>query len=296
MSIRPINRVVSAWRAAAAYVGRPPALCSQPIGPALVEPDALLRRWYFAVNYRGLSRNFRLVKAAVNSARANTTLEAFCIYDGEDCKELDWVVSRGVKVIRHDNDLKQELNSAYGEKYQAFSGHWLRVDLPIIDLESDYVIYTDIDVMFLQDPRRYLFRPKLAAAAEESHLGVRRNFNSGVLILNMPAMRSVHNDFLSAIRKRLANEFSFPPHDQGSFNEFLGGRIDWMSPEFNWKPYWGANPDAVIVHFHGPKPMDAAKIKTGREAIVRRQLLDLYRRDPIGYEGHLRSFRRFARD
>ena len=27
-------------------------------------------------------------------------------------------------------------------------------------------------------------------------------------------------------------------------------------PLFNWKPYWGFNPLAKIVHFHGPKPAD----------------------------------------
>jgi hypothetical protein len=294
--MRPIHRAVSAWKAAAACIGRAPTRPSQPIGPALGEPDSLLRRWYFAANYRGLNRNFGLVKAAVASARANTTLEAFCIYHGEDCEALDWVISRGVHVIRRESSLSRELKSAYGEKYPIFSGHWLRVDIPNIDLESEYVLYTDVDVMFLQDPRRYMFRPTLAAAAEESHLGVRRTFNSGVLVLNMPAMRLVHEEFLSAIRRRLANGFSFPPHDQGSFNEFFRGRIDWMSPEFNWKAYWGANRDAVIVHFHGPKPMDAAKIKTGREGIVRSQVLNLYRRDPAGYEEHLRTFRRFVKD
>ena len=27
-----------------------------------------------------------------------------------------------------------------------------------------------------------------------------------------------------------------------------------LPPRFNWKPYWGMDKDAVIVHFHGPKP------------------------------------------
>ena len=25
---------------------------------------------------------------------------------------------------------------------------------------------------------------------------------------------------------------------------------------FNWKPYWPYNPEATIMHWHGPKPSD----------------------------------------
>jgi hypothetical protein len=27
-----------------------------------------------------------------------------------------------------------------------------------------------------------------------------------------------------------------------------------LRPELNWKPYWGENPEAKIIHLHGPKP------------------------------------------
>ena len=32
------------------------------------------------------------------------------------------------------------------------------------------------------------------------------------------------------------------------------GGIGPMEDRFNWKGYWGKNDDAVIIHFHGPKP------------------------------------------
>ena len=30
--------------------------------------------------------------------------------------------------------------------------------------------------------------------------------------------------------------------------------FDLLPDELNWKPYWGLNSNAEIVHFHGPKP------------------------------------------
>jgi hypothetical protein len=27
-----------------------------------------------------------------------------------------------------------------------------------------------------------------------------------------------------------------------------------LPDRFNWKAYWGANPEATILHWHGPKP------------------------------------------
>ena len=36
---------------------------------------------------------------------------------------------------------------------------------------------------------------------------------------------------------------------------FFGDNYTALSRTLNWKPYWGWNPEAEIVHFHGPKPV-----------------------------------------
>jgi hypothetical protein len=36
-----------------------------------------------------------------------------------------------------------------------------------------------------------------------------------------------------------------------------------LRPELNWKPYWGINPAAKIIHFHGPKPFLRGQIAAG---------------------------------
>ena len=46
----------------------------------------------------------------------------------------------------------------------------------------------------------------------------------------------------------------YGPLDQGAYNAFYQGRFDvHRSPVFNWKPYWGYNSGAKLIHFHGPK-------------------------------------------
>ena len=43
-------------------------------------------------------------------------------------------------------------------------------------------------------------------------------------------------------------------YDQLALNSYYGSMYDYLDPLFNWKPYWGVNNNAFILHFHGPKP------------------------------------------
>jgi hypothetical protein len=40
-------------------------------------------------------------------------------------------------------------------------------------------------------------------------------------------------------------------------------RWDKLDPKMNWKPYWGINSDAYMIHFHGPKPFMRQAINKG---------------------------------
>lgn len=42
--------------------------------------------------------------------------------------------------------------------------------------------------------------------------------------------------------------------DQGYINEVCDNEFDFLPLEYNWKPYWGLNENAKIIHFHGIKP------------------------------------------
>ncbi|WP_426958839.1 hypothetical protein [Muricoccus radiodurans] len=259
---------------------------TQPTGPTA--PDANpLQDWYFCVNGEGLRREFRFIRAAVASARRNTTLRPHCLYDGPACAELDWLQAAGVRVIPHAPSLEPELREAYGDQYETFRGHWLRLDIPMLETAAESALYTDIDVLFLRDPRAFAFSPRYVAVCEEGRIGERNQFNSGVMVMNLPALRAVRPWMLRDIRHRLVNDFRPAGHDQKSLNEFLLTEADWMDPAFNWKPHWGPNADAVIVHFHGPKPVHVARIRDGQADRMKPAYKILHDRSPEGYDAFI---------
>ena len=96
-------------------------------------------------------------------------------------------------------------------------------------------------------------------------------------------MRAELAQFHAAIRHRLLNNFKYPNHDQRSFNDFYRGRFDHLDPLMNWKPYWGRNNGASIVHFHGPKPRQVRLIKAGRYD-GKRDLNEIWARNPGAYD------------
>lgn len=261
------------------------------------DPSSLIRKWYFCVNEAGFAGCFPLVVAAVASAMAETRLQPICLYDGTRDDQAALLGGTGATVIRHRSSLHEALRQGYGADYPRFSGHWLRVDLPLIDSTDDLVLYTDVDVLFLAPPRIDRI-PRTLSAGPEFDLSDRRYFSSGVMVLNLAGMRATHAAFCAAIRDRLARDFRYPAHDQQSYNDFF--RRGWwpstrrrgrLAAENNWKPFWGWNPQATILHFHGPKPWDVSAFQQGALDAAdphRAMLANLWRRDPEAYARALR--------
>lgn len=268
-----------------------PASPAEAAGPPGITPA----KWYFAVNGQGFERTLPLILAAVASARANTGLRPMCLYNGGEARHARELAALGVEVVPHRSSLEAELRAAYGESFDTFSGHWLRVDLPEIETEDEFILYTDVDVMFLAPPR--VEPPPLIAAAPEFEINNTSYFNSGVMVLNLPRLREVQDEFTAAIRRRLRHGFRYPAHDQKSYNDFFGrgplnrlrGRaFSPMSPALNWKPYWGVNEGASIVHFHGPKPRLAKRLAArGGEVATSDTYRALWRRAPDAYEAYV---------
>jgi hypothetical protein len=248
-----------------------------------------LRKWYFAVNERGLSSNLELIRAAVTSCRLNTDLDPHCIYVGRQIPRLDNLRNLGVTIVTHQPSLRPELEIGYGKKYHTFSGHWLRVDIPEIEQEDDFVLYTDIDVVFRSMPAT-LNAPLFIAVAPEHEQTNWSYFNSGVMLMNLPALRREMPGFKAAMRARLTGNFTYPTHDQASFNTQFAGRFDRLPLEMNWKPYWGENPDAHIIHFHGPKPRLARNFANGAEFTGNPAIQTIWERDPQAYDVYSKLF------
>ena len=252
--------------------------------------DRNVKKWYFSSNHRGLENNFEDIQVAVISAIKNTSLTPICMYNGPNCWQLEWLESHNVKIIRGDSSLKKDLQKGYGKNYDTFSAHWLRIDIPDIEADDTLCLYTDIDVIFLDDPASYVFGPRYIAAAEEMKKGARDHFNSGVMVLNNRNLRLLMPWFKSAIKNRLEIEFSYPPHDQGSFNQFFKNNISWLDPRFNWKPYWGINNSAAIVHFHGPKPKNVRALQKNINAPMKGSFKKIYKNNIDGYHHYIKIY------
>ena len=199
------------------------------------------------------------VKVALLSARHNApSLVPHLIYSGAANSMTAWFELHGGEVLFHDlsffTRLRQDLKS-HG------SGAFLRLDIPIIvpglevrnDIETDYVLYTDVDVLFMQNINSCtLEAPQLFALGGEFAMGEKAN--SGVMYMNVPAF-GVKVPDLIAFGER--HDWGFPAYDQGLLLAFFHqDQIAQLPDQFNWKGYWGKpkTKDISILHWHGPKP------------------------------------------
>ena len=105
------------------------------------------------------------IRASVASARKNTDLEPNLIYDGEDSEFVEELKASGVNVIFHRLSFTGAIvrHSPNDKMFQAVArGAFLRFDIPLVAEPSDeLVLYTDADVMFLEQPRFQGYFPRV---------------------------------------------------------------------------------------------------------------------------------------
>ena len=225
-------------------------------------------KWYFAANVAALRDSFDQIEVAVQSARLHTSLLPICLVDATGdltavADRLQWLEAAGVRLVRHSAALFAIVKAHFGADADIFSGHWLRCDIPLIETEDEYVLYTDIDVMFRRDVAKVRVRPRLLACAPEFDRADIGYFNSGVMVMNLPALRARRSDLIAHLHERLTN--MRPYDDQGALNASYRDEWDRLPDSWNWKPYWGPNEDAAIVHFHGPKPSHVELLRRGED-------------------------------
>jgi hypothetical protein len=258
-------------------------------------------KWVIATNQGSLDNRRedwpRLIRAAVNSARENTTLDPFIIYDGQDSEFIRELRSLGVTVIRHrlsfyDFIQKYQAENKPGDWHylEIASGAFLRVDAPLLFPRDDFILYTDCDVMFLRDPCLTTLRPEYFSCAPERNRGDARHINTGVMLMNVPRMRADHAAFCKFIQQNYSNLIAF---DQGAYIAYYKDRNDLLGDEFNWKPYWGIHGDPAIVHFHGPKPRVALGFLTNERFPTNRLIREIFEEDPSAYEEFVWMWTRF---
>jgi hypothetical protein len=193
--------------------------------------------------------------AVMTQKKTNPFIKPYLILDGEEDYLTDDLISLGVTIIKHRCSFYNDLERHYAGTI-AF-GAFLRIDLPIIcqslNINEDYILYTDNDVMFIKDVSKLkLEKPKYFSATGEFNPQLsKNNFNSGVLWINWRNMLRIHPDFVEWIKNNLDKLKVF---DQDALKIYFENEIDEFHHTFNYKPYWPKKDNIKILHFHGPKP------------------------------------------
>lgn len=220
----------------------------------------MINKWYFCLSEASIDRAHHgwreMVYAAVNSARIHTNLKPILVFDGEENEFIDTLRKKGVEVIFHRvkfYDALVERDRTSPGYASIASGAFLRVEIPLIEQEDDYVLYTDCDVLFMQDlPTFNIYPEYFSCAPQTSKTDYLNDANSGVLVINVKKMRDTYPAFAEFIVNNL--NAGWPGCDQENYRRFYAGKWDNLPLEMNWKPYWGENNNINILHWHGPKP------------------------------------------
>lgn len=167
--------------------------------------------------------------------------------------------SSEVLVLNHNTSFAPRIARRAKNKLLSKHGTYLRLDIPVvignaariiskygIRVRTDYVLYTDCDVILRNIDR--IYTPKILAMGPEVLKG--GMVNSGVMFINVTGFNEARGALIDYADKK---RWEFGWMDQRLINKFFGDTREPLPDEYNWKPYWGVNKDANVLHFHGPK-------------------------------------------
>jgi hypothetical protein len=243
-------------------------------------------KWYFCWSQKS---NFRadhdwenLIRVAVYSARMNTDLTPIAVIDGVPSTLTCELERVGVKVVFHQLKFYDEIArnfGGHGQMAHVAAGAFLRFDIPILENEDEFVLYTDCDVMFLRNPDLSIkAETNLFAAASQAAKNNPEDMNSGVLLMNIKNMKACYDNLVN---------FAVANFSLGLDQEILRAyfRLDYtrLPPSLNWKPYWGLRKDMEIIHWHGPKPAAVKELLKNNEAPAPKIWAGMFRQAAADY-------------
>ncbi|MBE3138203.1 MAG: hypothetical protein IMZ63_00125 [Actinobacteria bacterium] len=209
--------------------------------------------------------------ALINSVRMNTQLELYCLYLGTNETFIKDMKNRGITTVQpyipyKEHILKSNVSIGVWKTPDMWSAAFLRFEVinacKFLSIEDKYVWYLDTDTFLQHHPVFLEDVPMLAASVEfiKDDWGL---YNTGVLQLNV---KNITESYKDLIEFSIKNNFRVKKSvvDQGILNVFYEGKFTKLPIEYNWKTYWGLNPDAYVVHFHGLKPEDIRNYPKGR--------------------------------
>lgn len=246
-----------------------------------------IKKWYFALTKNKNSKKYQeLAKAAVLSAKKNTSLKPHLIYDSGNDDFTDWMFAHGVQVIHHTLSFLDKM-TGLPINLEVARGAYLRFDIPWIEKEDQFILYTDVDVLFLKEIQLLTSQyqpPFFAACGELTFQNIRRGkppsflptFNTGVMIMNLEKMQQEYYDLIQFCYR---NKFNFKAFDQGALNAYMktknANQWNYLDHKLNYRICTlnqVINP--TIVHFHGLKPFDVPKLKNRKPERANRHISD----------------------
>ena len=74
------------------------------------------------------------IKAMINSAVKNTSLQSYFIYDGEADDLTEWLEAKGVTIVYHTSSLADLIQSCKSDAFNKHTamGAYLRLDIPLL--------------------------------------------------------------------------------------------------------------------------------------------------------------------
>lgn len=200
-------------------------------------------------------------KAVISQKQTNPNIQAYLIFDGERDEHIDFLEHNlDVVIIPYRVSFYDELKEHYADNHIA-AGAYLRCDIPIIvkdilKLPTKYVLYTDNDVLFMDDVSDVAhLKPTYFNISSEFSKNKYTDINSGVMWINTDSMYEIYPQFKDFIIK---NFDKFETYDQDAIKLFFNGKWETLNFRYNYKPYYGKSNKIKILHFHGPKPIHSA--------------------------------------
>lgn len=234
----------------------------------------------------------KMLEVSVKSALDNTDFEINVIFDGNKNK-LN--LSKEVNIIEHRHRCyetfknSKKCNNNEGCLTTA-SGAFLRTEIPYLmktlGYNDEFCLYTDYDVIFQKSDFSYLksLKPETFAASPEFNPNDWSYINTGVMLMNIKHFIEKDEMIVDYIKN---NFESLGTWDQTLYNNLYKNNFTKLPIQFNWKPYWGLNENAKIVHFHGVKPFKVNSIEYVNNTPI---LKSLHTRNIESYEFYNEMF------